>query len=402
MTRFPFKRLTHAQPKRESRTGDIEIVATLPRLDEVVAEAFRRPRVALDIESNGFHRYPERVCLVQFAASGPAFLIDPLPMTDLEPLGKLLADPSVEKVFHSADYDLRSLDRDWGYRVRNLFDTSIAASFLGSERLGLAAVLQEYLGVELTKEKRLQRADWTVRPLSPEAQRYAADDVYYLEALRDTLAKKLKDLSRLEWVAEECERLAGVRYEPPDREWAFASIKGSRDLDGAGLAVLRSLHGFREREAVRRDRPPFKVIGNAALLALAASPQADLASIKGLGRFGHSPGAGRLRAAIREGLRAGPIMRPRRSRTDVRRLSAAERARVGTRLQALKKWRTGLGKQLGLDPSLLWPAVSLERLAGRPDSLRDELESAEVRAWQRQEFGESLRSFLATLAGESL
>lgn len=378
--------------------GTIEIVATTPRLAEVVQNASRWPSVALDLESNGFHCYPERVCLVQLAVPGSVFLIDPLAVPDAGPLGELLADASVEKILHSADYDLRSLDRDWGFRVRTLFDTSIAAAFVGSTKLGLVAVLHDHLGVEVTKNKKLQRANWTNRPLSPEAQHYACEDVLYLERTRNLLVKRLRELSRLEWVAEECERLAEVRYQARDPEWAFLSIKGSRTLDSRGLAILRSLHWFREREAFQSDRPPFKVISDTVLVQLAASPCSDLTSVKGLGRFGNPPAAGRLRTAIRDGLRARPVRRPRQPTRNGQRLDAARQGEVGDRLWRLKEWRTGLGQRLRLDPGLLWPASSLERLARCLDSLDAELASSEVRAWQRREFGESLRIFLAALA----
>jgi ribonuclease D len=308
----------------------------------------------------------------------------------------MLADASVEKVLHSADYDVRSLDRDWGFRIRNLFDTSIAAAFTGSTMLGLAAVVQDYLGVELDKNKKLQRADWTERPLSRERQRYASGDVLHLERLRGMLATRLGELDRLAWVAEECLRLSAVVYQPRDPEWAFLSIKGSRALDGRGLAVLRSLHRFREGEAVRRDRPPFKVIPNSALVSLAESPESDLAGVKGLGRFGHRPAADGLNAAIRDGLRDRPVSRPRSPRSGPR-LSAEEREKAREYLRRLKEWRGNHGKRLGLDSALLWPAASLERLSVRPGSIEDETASPEVRAWQRRELAESLRGFLRTL-----
>ena len=371
----------------------IEIVTTGPRLAEVVEAASRQKRVAVDLESNGFHRYPERVCLVQLATPDSVWLIDPLVIQDVAPLGDLLADERVEKIMHSADYDVRSLDREWGFRIRNLFDTSIAAAFVGSTRLGLAAILQDYLGVEVTKSKKLQRSDWTIRPVRPDARRYAADDVIYLESIRDLLAQRLSDKSRLDWVAEECERLASVRYRPPDKEWGFLSIKGSRILDDQGLTVLRSLHRFREDEAIKRDRPPFKVLNDSALLTLAGDPGAELAGVKGLGRFGHPPDSKGLRAALQAGLSERPIRRPR---TTVygRRRTQSERAAALDRLVKLKGWRTGLGKKLGLDPALLWPVVSLTRIADAPDEFAGELTSREVRSWQSREFGSALQSVI--------
>jgi ribonuclease D len=257
-------------------------------------------------------------------------------------------------------------------------------------------MLQEYLGVKVLKSKKQQRADWTNRPLTPEAQHYASEDVRHLERVRDVLAQRLSDLSRLEWVAEECERLVQVKYKPPDHEWAFASIKGNQTLDGRGLAILRSLYHFRHREAVRMDRPPFKIIPDAVLVGLASDPTTDLAYVKGLGRFREPPASGRLLSAIRDGLRADPVTRPKRpTQNNWHRVAKVQRLKA--HLRNLKEWRADLGHRLALQPGLLWPAASLERLAASPESFDEELWSPNVRRWQRREFGTSLRSFVATL-----
>ena len=349
------------------------------------------------MESNGFFRYHERVCLVQLATAETAFIVDPLAIDNVGPLGDLLGDQSVEKVFHAADYDLRSLDRDWGFRINNLFDTGIAAALLGSEQLGLQSVVKEHVGVELAKHRKLQRSDWTMRPLSPEALKYAADDVLYLLQVREALSARLKKLSRLSWAKEEFARLEKVRHTPPDRELAFLSIKGSRDLDGRGLAVLRSLFQFREQHASRLDRPFFKVIPDFALVNMSSEPAADLSTIKGLGRFGRPPASRGLKAAIDEGLRSCPVTRPKRTRSEET-WSTSERKRIRTRLQSLKTWRSEIGRELRLSPGLLWPAVSLERLARHSSDLHSELVSPEVRCWQKREFGAALGRVLATLS----
>ena len=374
----------------------IELIVAQSHLVQAIDHLSKAPRVAVDIESNGFFRYHERICLVQLATAGSAILLDPLAIEDIRPLGKLLGDRSVEKVFHSADYDLRSLDRDWGFRVSNLFDTSIAAAFTGSTELGLQPVVHHHVGVELKKHRKLQLSDWTKRPLSAEALSYAANDVLYLGGVRDSLAGRLKSLSRLEWVKEEFERLEKVRHVPRDRDSAFLSSKGSRSLDGRGLALLRSLFQFREREARRLDRPPFKVTPDSALLLLASDPSVNLSTVKGLGRFGRPPDDKRLKATINEGLASPPVTRPKRTGAGER-MDPAERRRVETRLRSLKDWRGRLGRSLQLDPSLLWPAVSLGRLARRPGSLDSELASPEVRNWQWREFERGLKSVLATL-----
>lgn len=354
----------------------------------------KQPRIALDLETNGFFRYPERVCLIQIATpAGRVFLVDPLALDDMTPLGDVLLDERVEVILHSGDHDIRSLDRDWGFRVNSLFDTSIAAAFTGMERLGLATVLESSLGVSITKDKKLQRSDWTIRPLKPKYLNYASDDVRYLFDLADNLKRKLSRLGRLEWVAEESERIAAIRYEPPDPDTAVFRVKGSRHLNGRGLAILKSLVAYREHHAVRIGRPHFRVIPNAALISLAANPDTSLKKVRGLGRFAHGRLAAGIREAIRKGQKADPVSRPRVRRPRVN-LPRAEIAAAGQRLDDLKRWRTAQGKSLELDPALIWPMPSLKSIAGAPQDTDKAVHSPEVRRWQRAEFETSLRRTL--------
>ena len=373
----------------------MELVATAGRLKVLVESLLREERIALDTEGNSFHRYPEQLCLVQIGASSGTYVIDPIAIDDPAPLGALLAEPRVEKVVHSADYDLRSLDREWGFRVRNLFDTSIAAKFTGAQRLGLDTVLVDVLGVEISKDTRLKRSDWSIRPLFEAALEYAADDVAHLLELRDSLSRRLASLGRQAWVAEECARMEEVRYSPPDPpEVAFLSMKGSRKLDGRGLAVLRELVVFRDAEARRRGVPPYRVVSNDALLFLAQSPGSDLADAPGLGETARRRIGRALLAAVRAGGSAQPVSRPLPLTMPEPRPTQAQL----DRFQALKRWRTEQGERLGLDPALIWPMASLELLARSPQALAEELSSSTaVRRWQRAEFSASLRQRLLGL-----
>ena len=355
----------------------------------------REPRIAFDLEANGFFSYPERICLIQVGFNGEAFLVDPLAIDDMAPLGKILADPNIEKILHSADYDVRSLYRDWGFRINNLYDTSIAAAFVGIERLGLGTVAQELLGIELPKSKRLQRANWGLRPLTEEAVNYAAGDVLHLMELRDLLGKRLAEKGRTEWAAEECARLARVRFNVQDPELAFLSVKNSKGLDGKALAVLRSMHSYRISEALRRDIPPFKVISDSVLVELAEDPTQELAKVKGIGIYGREWLARKVKDAIAEGLQAHPVKRPPRA-IGVR-MTTSHRARAKDKLTRLKAWRIEQGKAFELDPALLWPAASLERLSRDHGDLDEEYNSPEVREWQAREFGEPLRLLLADI-----
>lgn len=349
----------------------------------------RADRVAIDTESDSMHHYPERVCLVQVATPGSTHLLDPLALGDLSPLRAVLAAPGVRKLLHGADYDLRSLNRDWGLTFTNLFDTHVAARFMGMERVGLAALLQELLGVEIPKDRKIQRADWSRRPLHPAALRYAVADVCHLFDLHDVMAERLRKLGRLSWVQEECRRLCEVRFTPPDLEATVLALPQSRKMDGRQLAVLLALYRFRDEEARRLDRPPSHVLSPATLASVAADPSTPLESHAALTarqveRFGKG-----LRAAVRQGLAGAPVERPAPPPSPLRGRPTPGQTR---KLAALKAWRQAQAKDLGIEVGLVWPMRSLERLARDPGSFREELlNSPEVRDWQRDRFGASLR-----------
>lgn len=357
----------------------------------------RESCVGLDIEGNGFFRYPERVCLVQMSIKDRPYLIDPLQIDCLLPLKQVFLDPGTVKILHAGDYDVRSLDRDFDFQFRNIFDTSIAASFVGSKRLGLDAVLKEYLGVEVTKSKKLQRSDWTIRPLSKEAQSYAADDVRYLVKARKSLSKKLKSLGRLEWVAEECERLASLRFVPRDEDTAFLRVKGCGNLDGKSLAVLKNLYELREDEAIGRDRPPFKIVSDGVLVTIAENPKGDHRKVKGIGKWGNSDMLGRIRSLVEDGLKEDPVVLPKRKSSGRFHLSHSERELAKLRLKKLKQWRISIAEDLKVEASLLWPLISLNRISQTPGSIDQEFEMKEIRRWQVKEFGDDLRRTVTSL-----
>src|SRR2546423_5218978 len=157
--------------------------------------------LALDTEGASFHRFIDRIYLLQITTRERSAVIDPLPIGAPARLGQMLEDPTVEVVFHDADYDLRLLHQDYGWHARNIFDTRIAAQLLGIKSFGLAALLDQFFGVQL--DKKHQRADWSLRPLTPGMLDYAAQDTRYLLDLRDELRSRLEKLGRLEWAREE-------------------------------------------------------------------------------------------------------------------------------------------------------------------------------------------------------
>jgi len=363
----------------------LEIVTNSDRLDAAVRTMLDSRVIAVDTESNSRHHYPEQLCLIQIATGTNIYIIDTITLKDIGPPQKVLEDKSILKVIHGADYDIRSIDRHCGFRIHNLYDTYIAARFAGMTEVGLSALLRDLLGVNIVKSKRLQTADWGRRPLTGEAIDYAGSDVRHLLALQQILGKRIEVLGRTSWVAEEFARLEEVRYTATDMENAFRSVKGAESLDGRGLAVLRSLFLFREEEAIRRHRPPFFVMPDEILVALSTSRTADLA-----GFCGNEPPRFRadLQQALRQGLAALPIQPLPRMRFEP---MSPEQTR---RLTGLKAWRIGLGAKYSLDPSLLWPMVSLQRLAKEPDTLDAEADSDNVRRWQKEQFLSGLQNYL--------
>ena len=362
----------------------IQLLTTSGNVSDLARILFQERHIAIDTESNSRHRYPERVCLVQVATSNKVYLIDTLAVDDMKPIGEVLADETVVKVIQGAEYDIRCLDREWGFRVRNLFDTSIAARFVGMKQIGLSALAEALLGVHVPKDARIQKSDWSHRPLSHEALDYAATDVWYLLSIQRALESRLRTLSRSQWVSEECARLEEIRYVAPDPETAFLSLKGSRRLDGQEKAILKRLFMLREAEARRRNRPPYYVLSHETLVHLASNPATDLAQIPSLSRQVDSRFGRLLRATLHSGLADPPFTNPVRYS-----IQPATPVEV-ERLQVLKKWRADQGRQLSIDPALVWPMASLERLAKASHTLSAELYSPEVRRWQREQFATSL------------
>ena len=175
------------------------LITDNPALRALAERLRRAPRVALDTEAASFHRYIDRVYLLQASSDDESALIDPLLVDDLTPIGQLLADPTLEVIFHDADYDLRILQRDYGFVGRRIWDTRVAAQLCGEPAIGLSALLEKHFGIRLSKE--LQRADWSERPLTDAMIAYAAADTAYLPALRDRLAEQLAALGRAHWAA---------------------------------------------------------------------------------------------------------------------------------------------------------------------------------------------------------
>ena len=238
-----------------SRPDQTQLIQTQSDLDRFFRRLKHQPLVALDTEAASFHRFKDRVYLLQVSSREETAVVDPLAVSSLEPLGHILADPAVEIVFHDADYDLRLLENEYGFRARNLFDTRIAAQLLNEPGVGLAALLEKYAGIHL--DKRYQRADWSARPLTPEMLDYAAADTRHLPVLRDILRERLRELGRLDWAEEEFELLgAAARLAVEPEEPGYLRMKGAKRCRAAHSPFSGSCISGGRTLLDARTRPP--------------------------------------------------------------------------------------------------------------------------------------------------
>ena len=379
-----------------NNAGTIQLIDTQDQLDGVIAAMARAPRVAVDTEAASFHRYRDRVYLLQLSTHELTAVVDPLAVTDLGAFGALLADPSIEVVFHDADYDLRLLAQEYGYRATRLFDTRVAAQLLNEPGVGLAALLEKYLAVRL--DKRFQRADWSARPLSAGMLEYAAADTHHLLELRDILRGRLENMGRLHWAEEEFALLEQVQWAEPEdgAEPAWLRMKGAKALKPRQLAVLREVFEWRDGLARRLDRAAFRIMNNEPILAIAREqPKTaeELSRIPGIGRDGLERRGTEILAAVRKGLEVPDADLPRVERQPRR----AADPEFDARVERLKAVRNQEAERLALAPGVLCPNGTLEGIARRePKTLVDLRTVPFIRGWQVEAIGDALLAAVRT------
>jgi len=352
--------------------------------------------LALDTEGASFHRYVDRIYLIQLSTRETHAIIDPLPIATPAGLGALVEDPAVEIVFHDADYDLRLLRQDYGWQVRNVFDTRIAAQLLGLKAFGLAALLERSFGLKL--DKKHQRADWSMRPLTADMLDYAAQDTMHLLGLRDVLRAELEAKGRLAWAAEEFARLETIGWAAEDPAAAFLRIKGARDLTRRELAIFREVVQWRDATALALDRATFRVVGNETLFELARlAPRTRdaLGKVKGMPRGILERAGDAILAAIGRGLEVPEAELPRFPKAARWDRDPDFDHKVG----ALKAVRDAAATRLDLDPGVLCSRERLEAVARLlPREVDDLTRIPEFRRWQIAEMGAGFVQAIAPYA----
>jgi ribonuclease D len=351
-------------------------------LGEMVAWMAPAGRVALDLEADSLYHYHEKVCLVQVTVRGRNFVVDPLVKLDLGPLVESLAGRTL--VLHGADYDLRMLRSSFGFRPQaGVIDTMMAARLSGIEKFGLSSLVEQYFG--RTWSKSGQQSDWSHRPLSPALLKYAVDDTRYLEPLADRLLAELDRLGRRRWLEEGCvaaiEATASDREAAPDRQWR---IKGVRDLTASQAAFVQQLWKWREHEARRADRPPFRILGDEGLMALALwaekHPRCSLSRAPKLPRDVRGARMESLHEAIHKAVHLDPSDWP-----NPRVRPLIERKTPGPGFNRLREGVVKLAAELALQPPVIAPRMALEEISRqRPMEVDAIQQVGDLQRWQAE------------------
>jgi ribonuclease D len=358
---------------------------------------------ALDTESNSFHAYYPRICLIQITTFADRhnldtravtdYIVDPLAAIEVGRLGPLLASDRHDVVMHAADNDILLLQREWNFPFSTIFDTQLAARILGWPKVGLGAILEERFGV--TSDKRLQRTDWSARPLGAPQLTYAQTDTHYLLALREKLERELIEAGRSEEADESFRLLAEMDASTHTvNERTFWQMKASHQVDVQQTPVLQALWEWRESEAQRVNRPPFKIAGDDALVAIAEARPTTVAELRAVARFG-GPVANRYGAdilrAVDDGSRRPIPRQPKAAPRPEQLLSPEDQARY----ERLRRWRTSTAEVRGVNPEIVFSNDTLLEIVQRaPRSIEELMQIRTIGSWKANAYGERVLSLV--------
>jgi ribonuclease D len=362
-------------------------------LVEACARICKHTIIGVDLEADSMHSFKEKICLIQVATKDEAFLVDPFTIDHFSPFVAVLENPEIIKVFHGADFDVRSLDREMGAQIENLFDTEIACRFLNVRERGLAALLKDHFDVYV--DKKFQKQDWSKRPLKSDMVAYSVGDVAYLITLHSRLVDSLAAMDRLHWAKEECEAQALVRYEDNHAPPFFKKFKGAGKLDNRSLAVLENLLKVRMDMAEKKDVPMYKIMSNQSMLSMATTRPAsvqEMVAKKMLSKRQAQMYGELCQKAIGAAMALPHRELPAYPRTVMPRKTPA----VMDRIKALKKLREKKSVSLGMEPGFLFNNSTITDLAlEKPATMTELAAMGALRNWQKDALGEAIVETLA-------
>ena len=323
--------------------------------------------VGIDLEcENNLHYYGSFISLIQVSLREQHWIIDVLRLKQVDPVLRMLEDPSIQKIFHDVSFDLRILHHQFNCRPRNVFDTQVAALLVGEEAVGLGSLLTRFFGVR--KEQRFQMADWTKRPLPQDMLAYAIKDTMYLIPLRDLLENALRERNRLPWAGEEFKLIEEKKL--AYNEGTYRNFRGFNRLSGREQVILKHLFPLRKQLAKRINRPPYHIIGIKRLTELVTNPPK---TIRGWGKLRGVHPIVRAEAelffnAVMQGEREEITSRDveRKHRT----LREKEEFKKLSSLRSVIAEKQGILKHLILNEEQMWGIVTTGNLDG-------------LRQWQR-------------------
>lgn len=386
------------------------LVNTSASYQKMMAHLAQSNLIALDTESDSLYSYATKVCLLQIsvltdpvpAEAAPDaepdwlavtdYLVDPLRLS-IDSLGRLMASDQVEVVMHAAENDILTLHREAGFTFGRIFDTQLAARILGWSGVGLAPMLEREYGV--ISNKKMQRTNWGQRPLTPEQIAYAQVDSRYLLDLRARLIRELSTAERWDEAQEAFALLAqGSHEDRPPTPRTVWSMKATRQVPYARMGLLEELWLWREQEAERRDRPPFKILGDAVLIKLLEiepTRREELANIPGLSEHLFRRYGDALIQAVRRG-QSRPLPPLPNGNHDDPRLEGV----VLARFDALRRWRTATAQARGVDPDIVFSNDILTQIALQaPTRPEDLLTLPAIGLWKAETYGPEVVKIVA-------
>lgn len=363
----------------------IEYIDNLPALALACQQLAHSPTICVDTE---FHRettYYPKLALIQLADAEHTYCIDPLALPDMQPLQTLFANTNILKVFHAAWQDMEIFLHTFGCLPTPVFDTQIAAALLGmGEQVGYAALIQEYLGVEVDKSQ--TRTDWLQRPLNEKQIEYAGGDVYYLCRAYPLMAEQLRALHREDWLADDFRALCNPQNYTPHPPDMWRKIKAHQKLRGVELAILQTTTAWRETTAQQRDKPRKRIINDDALVDIARQKPDSAAQIFSLrsmqGARLTQDDANAILNCIKQASQLPQDAWPRLPK--FRKLGADEDALVDA-LTALLKQQAATHK---INPASIASRKQLEALVS------GERDISLLQGWRLQHAGQALLDFL--------
>jgi ribonuclease D len=379
-------------------------------LEEIARGARAAGRLAMDTEFMGEGRYRTLLCLIQLATAdssqGPARItvVDPLPENlDGSALAAVLADPAVQVVVHAGRQDIALMRRRFNTDVTNVFDTQIAAGFVGlGAQSSYDSLLTDVLGVRLAKSASFTR--WDTRPLSAEQIGYAREDVVHLLELAKELERRLQERGRLEWAREECERLEESSDER-DPEAIFERLPRVAGLSASARPIARELVKWREQTAARADRPVQSILSDVALMEIAKrkpSSRKELEKIRGVGAGAKHRRAEELVEVVRRAGQHPPDPRPEQARAIASRPEDAPLVALAEALLRARAREAGLAYELLASRADLQAIIAAWRMDGENAQASQEpsedggaqADVRTMRGWRRSLVGEELLALL--------